>query len=82
MAPADIRILTQARPFRPFRVITSDGTTYEVTHPELVMFLMGSVIIGYPNPNVPWQAERADYVSLRHIVRLEPIEPQTEAVPG
>ncbi len=83
MSPADIRNLTQARPFRPFRIVTSDGTTYTVDHPELVMFTLGSLIIGYAAPGTPWRAERVDFVSLRHIVRLEPIEPQqTEAVPG
>jgi hypothetical protein len=83
MSPADIRNLTQTRPFRPFRIVTSDGTIYEVRHPELVMFGMGSLVIGYAHPTTPWMYERFDIVSLRHIVRLEPIEPQqTEAVPG
>lgn len=83
MAPADIRPLLRARPFAPFRVITSDGTACEVRHPELVMMGMGSVVIGYASPASPDVYETYDIVSLRHIVRMEPIDPpQTEAVPA
>lgn len=73
MAPADIRSLLQARPFRPFRIVTTDGTIYEVLHPELVMLGLGSCIIGYPSPQMPWAYDRYDIVSLRHIIRLEPV---------
>lgn len=74
MSSADIRILTQRKPFVPFRIVTSDGTIYEVRHPDLVMTGLSSVIIGYPSERDPHSFERADYVSLRHIVRLEPQE--------
>jgi hypothetical protein len=72
MVPADIRILVQRKPFRPFRVVTSDGTIYEVRHPDLVMIGLSSVAIGYPSAQDPHSYERMDIVSLRHIVRLEP----------
>jgi hypothetical protein len=72
MAPADIRSLTQRKPFVPFRIITSDGTVYEVRHPDLVMIGIASVVIGYPSEQDPQAYSRYDIVSLRHIVRLEP----------
>jgi hypothetical protein len=72
MAPADIRNLVQRKPFRPFRVVTSDGTIHEVRHPDLVMVGLASVVIGYPSAQDPQSYERMDIVSLRHIVRLEP----------
>lgn len=80
MAPADIRNQVQRRPFLPFRVVTSNGTIYEVRHPDLVMIGLASVVIGYPSAQDPHSYERMDIVSLRHIVRLEP-EPEavTEA---
>jgi hypothetical protein len=74
MAPADIRHLVHRRPFTPFRIITSDGTIYEVRHPDLVMTGLASVIIGYPWEQDPEAYSRWDVVSLRHIVRLEPEE--------
>lgn len=72
MAPADIRMLTKRKPFSPFRIVTSDGTVYEVRHPDLVMVGLSSVIIGYPSEEDPEVYSRSDIVSLRHIVRLEP----------
>lgn len=73
MAPADIRNLTQRKPFVPFRVITSDGTCYEVRRQaDLVMIGLSSIAIGYPSERDPHSYERMDIVSLRHIVRLEP----------
>jgi hypothetical protein len=74
MAPADIRNWLHHRPFAPFRIVTSDGTVYEVRHPDLVMTGLASVIIGYPSEQDPESYSRWDVVSLRHIVRLEPEE--------
>ncbi|MFO0925972.1 MAG: hypothetical protein U0736_02910 [Gemmataceae bacterium] len=72
MAPADFHTLLRARPFVPFRVVTTDGTTYEVRHPEMVLVAHASAVIGYPDPRDPGTAQRYDIVSMRHIVRLEP----------
>lgn len=72
MAPADFNTLLRARPFVPFRVVTTDGTVYEVRHPELVLVAHASAVIGYPDPHEPEVAQRYDIVSMRHIVRLEP----------
>lgn len=72
MAPADIRSLTQRKPFIPFRVVTRDGTVYEVRHPDLLMIGLSSVVIGYPSEQDPQAYSRYDVVPLRNIVRLEP----------
>ena len=36
------------RPFVPYRVVTSDGRTYEVPHPEFAMVSMTSTMVGIP----------------------------------
>jgi hypothetical protein len=83
MSPNDFYPLLRARPFVPFRVVTSDGTTYEVRHPELCMVGFPSVIIGYPDPRLPHAYERWDVVSMRHIVRLEPgVVPPASTMPS
>jgi hypothetical protein len=41
VSPNDFYSLLRAKPFVPFRVVTSDGTTYEVRHPEMVMVAWG-----------------------------------------
>jgi hypothetical protein len=63
----------RTRPFVPFRVVTPEGTTYEVRHPELCMVGLASVVIGYPSPDDPATYDRYDIVSLRHVYRLEPL---------
>ena len=45
------RCLLQAlrkRPLEPFRIQVSDGSSYEVRHPELVMVGLRSAAIGVP----------------------------------
>jgi hypothetical protein len=68
----DVLIQLRRRPFAPFRIVTTDGTVYEVQHPELVLPTLGCLYIGYPAPGQPDVADRLDVVSLRHVIRLEP----------
>jgi hypothetical protein len=74
MPPAELLQVVRARPFVPFRMYMSDGTVYEVRHPELVIVTLGTAFVGYPDPSQPGLSARVDIVSLRHIVRLEFIE--------
>jgi hypothetical protein len=69
----DIQTVLQVHPFVPFRLVTSDGTSYEIRHPELVLVSVSSAVVGYPTPNDPKTAARYDIVSMFHIVRLEPM---------
>jgi len=63
------------RPFEPFRLLMSDGTTYEVRHPELVMLGMRSLHLGIPARNQEELLyERAHILALSHITRLEPVD--------
>jgi len=79
MSTRDFLDLIRRKPFVPLRVITSDGTVYEITHPDLVMAGLSSVIIGYPSEQEPHAYSRYDIVSLQHVVRLEPREEPAEA---
>ena len=84
MGTNDLLNLTRRRPFVPFRIVTSDGTIYEVPRPDLIMVGLSSVIIGYPSDQEAHAYGRFDVVSMRHIVRLEPNEPaeQTAGPPS
>ena len=73
MTADDFHSVLRVRPFVPFRVVTSDGTSYEIRHPELVMVGLGSTVIGYPTPSNPMTVARYDIVSMFHIIRLEPM---------
>ena len=73
MTATDLNSVVRAIPFVPFRVVTSDGTTYEVRHPDLVLVAVSSVVIGVPTPTDTETAARYHIVSMFHIVRLEPM---------
>jgi hypothetical protein len=46
MNPEAIRTFIQKRPFEPFEVILSSGQTYRVSHPDAVMLLKNTLVIG------------------------------------
>jgi hypothetical protein len=75
MTPNDLRTRLRTRPFVPFRAVTTDGTVYEVRHPDLVLLTPGAAYIGYPAPGMEGVAQRVDMVSLLHIIRVEDAEP-------
>jgi hypothetical protein len=52
----------------------SDGTMYEVRHPDLVIVALATAVVGYPSEDYPGAAARYDIVSIRHIVRIEFID--------
>jgi len=71
MSSEDLFKLIRRRPFVPFVVVTTDGTRYEIRHPEFLMPLRHHVIIGVPaNPGdtVP---DTSVYLSLLHLQRVE-----------
>ncbi len=71
MAPAELLQIVRARPFVPFRIFMSDGTVYEVRHPDMVIISLSMAVVGYPDPSHPGVSARMDIISLRYIVRLE-----------
>ncbi len=77
MGPEDMREFLQKKPFQPFRLTLTDGRTYEVRHPEMVMVGRSAVAIGLPAPNDPRPVyDRLVTVSLLHIMQVEPSEMQ------
>ena len=73
----------QARPFRPIRLYVSDGGTFDIRHPEMLMVGRHQAIVGlegnggratrqgYPDIG------RFTFLDLLHITRYEQI-PQSE----
>ena len=46
MRPEELRDHLRKRPFRPFRLILTDGRTFEVRHPELAVIGRTTVAVG------------------------------------
>ena len=81
MAPEEIAARLRRQPFVPFRMTLTEGSTYEVRHPELCMVGRRSAIIGITTRDDPDRLfDRSVDVDLLHIVKLEPIE--TVSVPA
>ena len=79
MSHEDLRARIQLRPFVPFRVVLTEGTSYEIRHPELFMLGKRSAGIGLAkNPDQTFYDALVE-IGLLHIVRLEPIDTATAA---
>lgn len=76
MSDRDLLAIIQQRPFVPFRLVTTDGTGYEIRHPQMLVPGRRVAIIGLPDdPNYP-SFDRTVTVSLLHVQRLEPLPTQ------
>jgi hypothetical protein len=83
MAPQDIEDAVRRRPFAPFRITLTEGSTYEVRHPELCMVGRRAVIVGVLAPGRP--DPRFDHsvtIDLLHIVKLEPVDLTAQSPPS
>jgi hypothetical protein len=81
MTASDFVPYLARRPFEPFSVVTNDGTTYDIRHPEMLMAAPTTIVVGYPHPEQPHTITRFDLVSLLHVIRLEPLPAQAPAAP-
>lgn len=66
----DIRALTRATPFRPFRVHLTNGETYDIRHPDMIVASLGAAHIAVPGPGDAAAADRVLIVSLVHIMKI------------
>lgn len=66
--------MLRTTPFVPFRVHTSDGKYLEIKHPEMALLTRAMLFVGRPVAD-PMEdfPDRADSVSMLHVVRLEPL---------
>ena len=69
MRPSEILRLIHAIPFCPFRVCVSDGTVYEIRHPEVIIVTREALRIHTPQLNE--LDNGLAIVSYFHITRLE-----------
>ena len=72
MRPAEIRAHLRREPFRPIRIFVSDGSSYDVHHPELALVTRTEVVIAL-DPGDDEIPERSAYCDPMHITRIEPL---------
>lgn len=71
MVPSEILEVIRQRPFEPFRLHLSDGSSYEVRNPELCMVGTSTVIIGLTKAAGEDLFERTVKLDVFHITRVE-----------
>ena len=76
MRPEDVREHLDCRPFEPFRILMSDGETFDVRHPDLCIVARSTVYVGLADPKQRRVAVRVAHCALIHITRIEPLNGQ------
>jgi len=78
MRANDLGELLQRRPFVPMRLYMSDGTSYEIRHPETYILVRSYIAIAARDNPKSAVAEHVIFCSLGQIVRAEDIAVQTK----
>lgn len=72
MAPDQLRDLWRQQPFRPFRLIMSNGRTYDVVGPEWMIVTTRSSAVGYPGES--GDGDVISWLDNAHIAEAIPID--------
>lgn len=73
MRPEDLRHHLRKQPFQRFRLILTDGRTFEVGHPELALVGRSTVAIALARPGLPEPvSDRLMTIPLVDVLRIEP----------
>jgi hypothetical protein len=67
----EILARVRRRPFRPLRLIVSEGLHYDIHHPDLVFVGRHDLHIGHPWRGHPGIYDGVTRVALVHVVALE-----------
>ena len=67
----DIQKRLREKPFRPVRIVASEGLHYDIFHPDLVLVGRRDLTIGYPGPDNPAIYDQLVRVALVHVVALQ-----------
>ncbi len=76
MRSEELRTLLRRQPFVPIRIHFTDGTAYEVKHPEMAMLNRSTIEIGVEKTQGSGIADSVVYCPLVQIVRVENLNGQ------
>ena len=69
-------------PFLPFRLVVSDGKTYDIRHPDFLWVRFTEAYVGTKTMSDPNLFERYDSLDIFHIIRVEPLPSSPSASPA
>jgi hypothetical protein len=73
MTVQTFRELLSERPFKPFRLVTSSGNTYDVRHPEMALLTKTDILVGVGDTEEGVPAE-FKICSLLHVTAVESLK--------
>jgi len=82
MRQSELQEAARRQPFRPFRLVISTGTTYDIRHPDLIMVGRHSAIIGTTNDPAGTAYEGTIMVDLLHVVGIEMLSAPVQSTNG
>lgn len=72
MSQNDILEMLRSRPFQAFRIHLTDGSAFDIRHPEMMVVDRSKALMFFPPADMDLPAiERYEVVSLLHMTRLE-----------
>lgn len=74
MAPEELRDTLRQQPFEPFRIVLTDGASYDIRHPYLLWVGRRTAYVGLTGQPGQTLFERAVKVDLFHVIRTEPVD--------
>lgn len=68
-----IKARLNEKPFRPLRIIVSEGLSYDINHPDLIWVGWNDLQIGFAHPDHPTVYDRTIRIAMSHVVGIEDI---------
>jgi hypothetical protein len=82
MGANDLLQVLRKRPFEPFRLVLTNGQSYEVHHPDMALVTRGAVHVAVPSPASPNDpANEVVFLSLFHVMKVEFLSASTPTQP-
>lgn len=76
MAPEQLRDLLRRQPFLPIRLHISDGTSYDIRHPDKALLTRSTIDVGIEEEPGSGIADSIVYMPLGHVVKAERLNEQ------
>lgn len=76
MGPEQLRDSLRRQPFVPIRLYVSDGSTYEIRHPDMALLTRTTIDVGVEEEDGSGIADSIVYLSLNHVVKAERVSEQ------
>ncbi len=66
-----IKARLNEKPFRPLRIVASEGLSYDINHPDLVWVGWSDLQIGFASADHPTIYDRTIRIAMSHVAGLE-----------